>query len=215
MKEKESKKLLGFYNYTVVLTYIGMVIGCCGIMFAMEGCSHQALFCLMIAGLCDMFDGTVASTKKDRTKDEKMFGIQIDSLSDLLCFGMLPASIVYSMNNTASRWVMAIPCFFVLCGLIRLAYFNVDEANRQRQTSEGRQYYQGLPITSSALVLPAVFEVCVYCNLPMFYVGLGTLVVIGIAYILPFRLKKIHTCGKIVMIVLGIVEFVLLVKGVI
>ena len=103
----------------------------------------------------------------------------------------------------------------VLCGLIRLAYFNVDEANRQGKTSEGRQYYQGLPITSSALLLPAVFELCVYFNLPMFYVGMGALFLIGIAYILPFRLKKIHICGKIVMIVLGIVEFVLLLKGVI
>ena len=161
-----------------------------------------------------MFDGTVASTKKDRTNDEKMFGIQIDSLSDLLCFGMLPACIVYSMNK-GSHWFLVIPCFFVLCGLIRLAYFNVDETNRQNQTSEGRQYYQGLPITSSALLLPAVFEVCVYFKLSMFYVGMGALFVIGIAYILPFRLKKIHTCGKIVMIVLGIVEFVLLLKGVI
>lgn len=214
MKEKEKKYLLGFYNYTVVLTYIGMVIGCCGIMFAMEGCCHQALVCLMIAGLCDMFDGTVASTKKDRTKDEKMFGIQIDSLSDLLCFGMLPACIVYSLN-TESHWFLIIPCFFVLCGLIRLAYFNVDEANRQGETSEGRKYYQGLPITSSALLLPAVFEICVYFHLSMFYVGMGALFVIGIAYILPFQLKKIHVCGKIVMIILGIVEFILLVKGVI
>lgn len=214
MNEKENKSLLGFYNYTVVLTYIGMVIGCCGIMFAMKGRCHQALFCLMIAGLCDMFDGTVASTKKDRTKDEKMFGIQIDSLSDLLCFGMLPACIVYGMN-TESDWLLVIPCFFVLCGLIRLAYFNVDETNRQGETSEGRQYYQGLPITSSALLLPAVFELCVYLKLPMFHVGMGALFVIGIAYILPFRLKKIHLCGKIVMIVLGIVEFILLVRGVV
>ena len=58
----------------------------------------------MIAGLCDMFDGKIASTM-ERTRQEKRFGVQIDSLSDLICFGVLPALIVYSgggrLNQTA------------------------------------------------------------------------------------------------------------------
>ena len=210
---REKKILLGFYNYTVVLTYIGMLVGFAGIMQAMEGKFHCALVCLMVAGLCDMFDGTVASTKKDRTKDEKAFGIQIDSLSDLICFGVLPASIVYRMRVDESQMFLAIPCFFVLGGLIRLAFFNVDEANRQQQTSASREFYLGLPITSSALLLPAVLEVCAYFEWNRFMVGMGTLLVIGCAYVLPFRLKKIHLVGKICMIVFGGVEFALLLMG--
>ena len=86
--------MLGIYNYTVILTYLGMLSGFAGILFLLNGNVRGALICLMISGVCDMFDGKVASTKKDRTRSEKRFGIQIDSLSDLICFGVLPALIV-------------------------------------------------------------------------------------------------------------------------
>ena len=128
---REKIKLIGFYNYTVILTYIGMLIGFMGIMLVLKNNHVWALICLMIAGVCDMFDGTIASTKKDRTKDEKSFGIQIDSLSDLICFGVLPSVWVMSMSDKLGV-LSFIPCLFILCGLIRLAYFNVDEANHQR-----------------------------------------------------------------------------------
>ena len=87
--------LIGFYNYTVVLTYIGMWIGFLGVMLAIKDRYVGSLICLMLAGVCDMFDGTIASTKKDRTRDERTFGIQIDSLSDIICFGVLPAVWVF------------------------------------------------------------------------------------------------------------------------
>ena len=86
--------MLGIYNYTVILTYLGMLSGFAGILFAFEGQLWAALGCLMFSGVCDMFDGKVASTKKERTRSEKRFGIQIDSLSDLVCFGVLPSVIV-------------------------------------------------------------------------------------------------------------------------
>ena len=72
--------LIGFYNYTVVLTYIGMWIGFLGVMLAIKDRYVGSLICLMLAGVCDMFDGTIASTKKDRTRDEPPFGKHIDSL---------------------------------------------------------------------------------------------------------------------------------------
>ena len=75
--------MLGIYNYTVILTYIGFLSGFAGILCALEGNAAWALNCLILAGICDVFDGKVASTKKDRTRSEKRFGIQIDSLSGL------------------------------------------------------------------------------------------------------------------------------------
>lgn len=127
--------LIGFYNYTVVLTYIGMWIGFLGVMLAIKDRYVGSLICLMLAGVCDMFDGTIASTKKDRTRDERTFGIQIDSLSDIICFGVLPAVWVFCVTPKISIAFTAI-FVFILCGLIRLAYFNVDEANRQAATAE-------------------------------------------------------------------------------
>ena len=85
--------MIGYYNYTVILTYVGMLFGFAGITYVGSGNLKMALICLLMAGLCDMFDGKVASTR-ERTKQEKRFGVQIDSLSDLICFGGLPAVIV-------------------------------------------------------------------------------------------------------------------------
>ena len=80
---------LGIYDYTVILTYISLGISVFGITRALEGDFKVAIFCLALSGLCDMFDGKIARTKKNRTDDEKNFGIQIDSLCDVVCFGIL------------------------------------------------------------------------------------------------------------------------------
>ena len=85
--------MIGFYNYTVILTYVSLIISSIGICFAGAGKPYLAIFCLILSGICDMFDGKIASTMK-RTRAEKRFGIQIDSLSDVICFGVLPAVIV-------------------------------------------------------------------------------------------------------------------------
>ena len=112
--------MLGFYNYTVILTYFGMLIGFMGITCVLAGNRKGALACLLIAGVCDMFDGKIASTRK-RTRAERHFGVQIDSLSDLVCFGVLPALIVYTSGTNAFRFISA--SVYVLCALIRLAWF--------------------------------------------------------------------------------------------
>ena len=72
--------MIGFYNYTVVATYLATLLGLCGIFFSLEGQVFSAIVCLLLAGLLDTVDGRIARTKKDRTADEQRFGIQIDSL---------------------------------------------------------------------------------------------------------------------------------------
>jgi len=64
--------LIGFYNYTVWLTFIGMLSSVVGMGFAVQGKIIAAVICLMFSGFCDMFDGIVARTKKDRTDEEKV-----------------------------------------------------------------------------------------------------------------------------------------------
>ena len=83
--------MIGFYNYTVYMTFLGLVSSAYGLVMAATGHPLRALAMLMFSGICDMFDGKIARTKKGRTESEKKFGIQIDSLSDLLAFGVLPA----------------------------------------------------------------------------------------------------------------------------
>ena len=67
------KKRIGFYDYTVILTYCGMLSALFGIFLAIGEHYLDAVFCLMLSGVCDMFDGAVANTKK-RTDQEKRFG---------------------------------------------------------------------------------------------------------------------------------------------
>ena len=129
-------KFIGFYNYTVILTYISLVSGVLGIKFAHGGRVGLAVCCLVFSGICDMFDGAVARTKKDRTEDQKNFGIQLDSLCDVICFGVLPAIILYFLGLDAyigSEMLI----FYVLCAVIRLAFFNVLEAKRQKSEDGG------------------------------------------------------------------------------
>ena len=148
--------MIGFYNYTVILTYLSLCSAVVGITQVFEGRTHYAILCLLISGICDLFDGKVARHKKDRTDQEKVFGIQIDSLCDLVAFGVLPACIGYHYGfNYGLGLVSAI--MIVLCGLIRLGYFNVMEEERQRTTAENRKEYQGLPITTSSIILPLLF----------------------------------------------------------
>lgn len=204
--------MIGYYNYTVILTYIGTVFGFIGITYIGDGHLKMALICLMVSGFCDMFDGRVASTM-ERTKSEKRFGIQIDSLSDLICFGVLPAAIVLKSSGRTALHI-AICAIYMLCALIRLAWFNVDEEERQTSEDGHRTVYLGLPVTTSALLLPLFFGVCNSFDLPAEFISPWVLFLIAIAFILPFKLKNPGLTGKLLMLALGIACFALVMFGV-
>ena len=196
---EKNSLLIGYYNYTVILTYIGMLVGFAGILFATKNNINYALLCLVMSGLCDMFDGAIASTRK-RTKKEKRFGVQIDSLSDLICFGVLPAIIVnFKVNNKFTAWICGL---YVLCALIRLAYFNVDEEERQDKEDGRRKYYLGMPVTMVAVILPLA---CIY--LPRTG-SLFVLLAASIAFLTPVKLKKAGDISKIILVAIGLFTFI-------
>jgi len=211
--KEEGLMLLGVYNYTVVLTYFGMLVAYTGITLSLNGDLHGALVCLMIAGVCDMFDGKIASTKADRTIQERRFGIQIDSLSDLICFGALPAVIVYMASNQSNAGFY-ISGLYLLCALIRLAWFNVDEEERQNSTDGAREFYYGLPVTTAALIVPALMGLGNMKDWPLDKLGPAVLLLMGAAFLAPFRLKKPALPGKIGMLLCGGAELLILLAGV-
>lgn len=202
--------MLGFYDYTVVLTYVSFASAVAGIFCASTLHFRWAVFFLAFSGLCDMFDGKIARTKKNRTEDEKSFGIQIDSLCDMVCFGILPILICYKlgMNHIYS---MAILIFYGLAGLIRLAYFNVTEAKRQEESSDARKYYQGLPITSMAIVLPIFFVVSPLIRNVQVRMGIMHILVlaVGLLFITNFKLRKPSPAE--VLLLVGIVALAVVV----
>jgi len=204
--------MIGYYNYTVILTYIGTLFGFVGITYTWNGDLKTALICLMAAGFCDMFDGKIASTM-ERTKQEKRFGIQIDSLSDFVCFGVLPALIVFQCSGGKFLHIL-ISAAYVLCALIRLAWFNVDEEERQDVEKKGREIYLGLPVTTAAMLLPFFIGSAQLLNLPLDKICPLLLLVIATAFISPFHLKKPNTVGKIIMILCGFATLALVLIGV-
>ena len=195
--------MIGFYNYTVILTYMSLASAVVGITQVFEGHERIAILCLLISGICDLFDGKVARHKKDRTDQEKLFGIQIDSLCDLVAFGVLPACIGYNMGfNYGLGLVSAI--LIVLCGLIRLGYFNVKEEERQRTTAENRKEYQGVPITTSSIILPLLF--LAKKNIPdeaYPYVFQGFMVALALLFVLNIKVKKLSAKSIFIMFTLA------------
>ena len=184
-------KFIGFYSYTVILTYLSLISGCLGILFSTQGKLGLAIGCLAFSGLCDIFDGMVARTKKNRTPDEKNFGIQIDSLCDLICFGVLPGVYLY-FSGLNTPWGIAIVMFYILCALIRLAFFNVIESKRQEKEDGCAKYYRGLPVTTSAIIFPVVFLIGVPMPDNALLVTHYILpVIIGFLFIADFRVPKI------------------------
>ncbi len=205
--------MIGFYNYTVILTYLSLCSAVVGITQVFEGREAIAILCLLISGICDLFDGKVARHKKDRTDEEKLFGIQIDSLCDLVAFGVLPACIGYKMGfNYGLGLVSAV--LIVLCGLIRLGYFNVMEEQRQKSTTENRKEYQGLPITTSSIILPLLF--LGKRNIPNAaypYVFQGFMLALAVLFVLNIKVKKVSAKSIFLMftlaalVILGIWKF--------
>lgn len=203
--------MIGYYNYTVILTYVGTIFGFVGITYTFNNNFKLALICLMISGFCDMFDGKIASTMK-RSKQEKRFGIQIDSLSDLICFGVLPSLLVLRLTKGELIYV-AITIMYLLCALVRLAWFNVDEEVRQEQEECGRDTYLGLPVTTSALILPLIVGSVGLLKLPVDRIVPWVLLFVAVAFISPFKLKKPKIVGKIIMLLLGIAGFTVVFLG--
>ena len=182
--------MIGFYDYTVVLTYISLICSVFGMTQAIDGRFRVAIVCLALSGLLDMFDGKVARTKKDRTDDQKLFGVQIDSLCDVVCFGIFPAMICYILGVRGILGGIII-AYYGVCSVIRLAFFNVLETNRQREEDGANKYYHGLPITTMAIVLPLAFllNFCI-SQFAFRCVLMIVLAVVGTLFVVDFKLKK-------------------------
>ncbi len=199
------KKPLGYYDYTVILTYLGMIMAFTGMLLAFEEDYFDSVILLMGAGVCDMFDGTVAATKK-RNESERRFGIQIDSLSDLISFGVMPGIFVYMISGKTVLSAYA-AAMYLLAALIRLAFFNVCEEERQRNTIEKRKMFKGVPVTTIAVLLPMAYLIQNKAEIHSTAGYLVLLVLCGIGFITPVDIKKPDVVGKICLIIVGIAEF--------
>lgn len=229
--------MIGVYDYTVILTYLSLLSGCTGTIIAMSGVGHPyiGMFLLLLCGLCDGFDGRVARMKKNRTNLERQFGMQIDSFSDLIAFGMLPAAIGMSMLRHNERlsdlhelpvgWLdeatktahsdlyrtalIIIALLYILAAMIRLAYFNATEEEREQEVREnGVAYFTGLPVTTAALVFPMVLLMHYVPHIDLSVPYFLVMLVMAILFLGRFKIRKPGRKGVWTMVAIGFVEFV-------
>ncbi len=142
--------IVGKWNRSVIVTYIGVVFSIVGMYFAFTNGTKYAMCCLMAAGICDLFDGRIARSCK-RTEEEKRFGVELDSLADVFNFISFPVVIFIGAGFTKPYFIL-LYILFTICGIARLAYFNIST-----EDSTPVRYYQGLPVTYTALILPIVY----------------------------------------------------------
>ena len=204
--------MIGVYDYTVILTYLSLLSACAGMIVSMSGMGHPyyGMFFMLFSGLCDAFDGRVARTKKNRSRMEQDFGVQIDSFSDLIAFGILPASIGVSLLRVSEKYsdvprrlaesgkvlwypavLVGIAMFYVLAAMIRLAYFNVTVEDRKRELAEtGREYFTGLPVTTAALVFPLVLLLHYFLRFDLSIIYFVVMLCMAALFLGTFKIRK-------------------------
>ena len=187
---------IGKYNKSACVTYLGTLSSLIGMFLAFKQRIRTAIICLVISGVCDMFDGKVARKQKDRTEEDKNYGVEIDSLSDTICFVVFPIVIALSMGM--NRWYNAIIyAIYGLAGIIRLAYFNITTSN-----TVAIKNYTGLPVTSSAIIFPAVFLLKFVLDKGCFDI-LATVVMGLVGFLFISKVKISKPKGKVLYVFLA------------
>jgi CDP-diacylglycerol--serine O-phosphatidyltransferase len=143
--------VIGAYNAACLVTLAGFVAAVAAIALAAAGRIELALSCLVLAGLADLFDGVVAR-RLERSDYEKEFGVQLDTVVDVVSFVLAPFVIAFAagLRTPAGLGAMAL---FTVAGAVRLAHFNTLSAQGADQST----HHRGLPVTYTALIFPVLF----------------------------------------------------------
>ena len=197
---------IGKYNKSAILTYIGLLSSAIGIYFAFYEMLSYSMICLIISGICDLFDGKFARMCK-RNYEEKEFGVQIDSLVDVVSFLVLPCCIGLKVLIDLPKISNIVFIFYMLAGIIRLAWFNMNS-----NKDEAVKYYIGLPVTYSALIIPLVYAInLIYANLSISYIYFFIYLVIGLAFILNIKIVKPKGIWYVLFAILAITAITLII----
>ena len=130
-----------------MLTLMGVCIGLSSIRFALDGRFEIAIIAIIFAALIDGLDGRIARLIKGTSK----VGKELDSLTDVISFGVAPAFIMYFWKlNTLGRFGWLLCLVYVICVALRLARFNV---NSNQEPSWKDNFFEGVPSPAGAILL--------------------------------------------------------------
>ena len=198
---------IGKWNKSVILTYIGLAVSVLGIFICFsnyEKSVNYAMSCLIVAGICDLFDGFIARRCK-RTEQEKNFGIELDSLVDAIDFIVLPIAIFLRLQmNTWYHYIIMV--IFAICGIARLAYFNIMVEDNNKPV----KYYMGLPVTYTALIFPVFYLLKYILPLNIFSIIYTVLIaIVAVLNIINIKIIKPKGMAYLVFSSLAIIMLIL------
>mgnify|MGYP005854236281 CR=1 FL=1 len=155
-----------------IVTLSNLILGITSLWYTMEGNYREAAVAVLFAMVLDGMDGRLAR----RLKVSSDFGKELDSLADLVSFGVAPALLAYaSMLYLLGYWGLIISIIFALCGAIRLARFNVLNI---------KTYFIGVPITFAGPLL-TIFVLLSH-KLPLAFYPVAT---IALSYLMVSHFK--------------------------
>ena len=130
-----------------MLTLIGVCIGLTSIRFALDGKFELAIIAIIFAALIDGLDGRIARLIKGTSK----VGKELDSLTDMISFGVAPAFIMFFWKlNTLGRFGWLLCLVYVICVALRLARFNV---NSNQEASWRDNFFEGVPSPAGGILV--------------------------------------------------------------
>jgi CDP-diacylglycerol---serine O-phosphatidyltransferase len=131
------------------ITSIGLLAGCVSLVSAVSGQLSRAALMIGVSIACDITDGFVARS----THSASQFGLEYDSLSDVVAFGAAPATLAYAWALAPLHvWAVLAVGAFIICSALRLARFNI-----QTGSSGGKKRFVGLPVPGAAAMIAGGF----------------------------------------------------------
>jgi len=140
--------ILGRYTLPNLVTGLGLTLALLGAVLAGQGNLPAAMLCLLYAGVSDSLDGPLAR-RLHTLPEDKQFGAQLDTLADLISFGIAPVLISYAAGLTSALDLVLLLAYLA-CAILRLCHFTVHGTERQA----GITYFRGMPTTYAAFIFP-------------------------------------------------------------
>jgi CDP-diacylglycerol--serine O-phosphatidyltransferase len=163
----------------------GLLSAVLAIYFAILGVFPAAMIGLIWAVFFDWSDGMIARRMKARTKNQQNFGGQLDSLIDIVSFGLCPAVVLLSYGDFSPWFIPGAFCV-AAAGALRLSYFNVYGLVREST-------YEGLAIDNNGLILASLFVFDGFISSSVFAVLLYiTILALAILNVAPIRTPKLN-----------------------
>jgi CDP-diacylglycerol--serine O-phosphatidyltransferase len=192
LTRQELKDILYRRRYAIpnAVTVGNMFCGFLAIMYASSGRLEKAVIAVLVAILLDGLDGRVARRLNATSK----FGIEFDSFSDVVSFGLAPAVMTYhwAFQRCADEFGVAVTFFYALCAASRLARFNIS--------AENLKSFTGLPTPGAAVFVVAVINTVPYAQDSILMAALGTVMMMSVGYLMVstiefFSIKQFKLSG--------------------